>query len=77
MVPILRVTEQRLKKASGSKRNLIKEVIVNGDEVLLRNPMPISPKGNTEEKVLVLSFEYDGGPYCSISRTFSLSFKLV
>jgi hypothetical protein len=42
-------------------RSFVKEVRVTGDEVLLTYTIPMTAKGTTEEKFLVLSIGHSGG----------------
>jgi len=70
------LSESCLTEKRSFVRSFVKEVKVTGDEALLTYTTPMLNKGNSEEKLPVLSTVHDGGAKWTILRTFELAFSL-
>ena len=49
-------------------KSFVKEVVVTGDEALLKYTIPLTSKGETEERLGVPRIVHFGGPYVTFAK---------
>ena len=58
-------------------KSFVKEVVVTGNNAMLKYTIPLSKEGLREENLGVPHIVHFGGAKVTIGRTFSLSFSLA